>query len=147
MTDFPTDNIDDSDDLPDAVRQAEAAVAALAANYAEWVKEDLDQAREALARARQTAPENGEAMQAMFAVCHNIKGQGGSFGYDLVTSIGESLCDYIRDGEPASAPKLKVVDAHLATIDFVVERRITGDGGDAGKALLDKLAKFVADCP
>lgn len=147
MTDIPTDDIDELDDLPDAVREAEAAVAALAANYSEWVKEDLGQAREALARAQDSAPDNGAAVAAIFGVCHNIKGQGGSFGYDLVTSIGESLCDYIREGEAASEKKLKVIEAHIAAIEFVVENKISGDGGDAGKDLVAKLARFVADTP
>ena len=53
-----------------------------------------------------------------------------------MTNIGASLCDYIRDGGPASDAKLKVIEAHLTALEFVIDREIKGDGGEA---LLDKL--------
>jgi hypothetical protein len=76
-----------------------------------------------------------------------VKGQGSSFGFHLMTHIGASLCDYIREGGPASEAKLKVIDAHLSALEFVLERQIKGDGGDAGQGLLDKLKGYVAAEP
>lgn len=133
------------DDLPEAVRRAEAAVAALAENYAVWVREDLQSARKFLENARATAPDNADAVKDIFGVCHNIKGQGGSFGYELMTSIGHSTCDFIRDTDGASEAMLKIVEAHLAALEFVIEKGIKGDGGDAGRGLLEKLKAYVSE--
>ncbi len=133
------------DDMPDAVRRAEAAVAALAENYTVWVREDLAVARKALQKARETAPDNADSLKEIFGVCHNIKGQGGSFGFELMTMIGDSVCEFTRDAGNASEAILKVVEAHIAALEFVVEKDIKGDGGDAGRGLLEKLRVYVSE--
>ena len=129
----------DDDDLPEAVRKAEAAVAALAQNFTEWMRADLDKAFALLADARDSQPENASHVREIFNVCHNIKGQGGSFGYDLITQFGASLCNFIRDDGSASDRKLKVVEVHLTAIKFILDRDIQGDGGPVGKQMQAKL--------
>ncbi len=135
--------LDDDDDLPEAVRQAEAAVAALADNFTEWMREDLDKALASLAVARDSQPDNAVPVREIFGVCHNIKGQGGSFGYDLITDVGKSLCDFIHVDEPASDRKLKVVEAHLTALKFILDRDIQGDGGQVGEQLQSKLRSLT----
>lgn len=130
---------EDDDDIPEAVRNAEAAVAALAENFAEWMRADLDKALAALAGAKDSHPDNADQVREIHEICHNIKGQGGSFGYDLITDVGKSLCDYIHDAGSASDRKLKVVEAHLTAIRFIVDRDIKGDGGPVGEQLQAKL--------
>lgn len=136
-----------SSEQDDAVAAAEAAIAALAENYIVWVRDDLTAARAAFVKANETLPDNADAVAEIFGVSHNVKGQGSSFGFQLMTHIGGSLCDYIREGGPASKAKLKVIDAHLSALEFVLERQIKGDGGDAGQGLLDKLKEYVAAEP
>ena len=134
---------DDDDDLPEAVRKAQEAVAALADNFTDWMRSDLDSALASLAHAKASLPDNASHMSDIYAVCHNIKGQGGSFGYDLITHVGKSLCDYIHDEGSASERKLKVVEAHLTAIKFIVDRDIQGEGGDVGKQLQAKLQSLT----
>ena len=134
----------DDDDVPDAVREAEAAIAALAENFTEWMRADLDKALAALADAKDSQPDNAGQLREIHHICHDIKGQGGSFGYDLITDVGGSLCNYIRDAGPASGPMLKVVEAHLIAIKFILDRDIRGDGGAVGEQLRAKLRGFTA---
>lgn len=136
---FALDDDDDDDELPEAVRQAEAAVAALADNFTEWMRDDLDKALASLADARKSQPDNASQIREIFDICHNIKGQGGSFGYDLITDVGKSLCDYIHDAESASDRTLRVVEAHLTAIQFILDRDVRGDGGPVGRQLRAKL--------
>ena len=89
----PLSSPSDEDDVPDAVRAAEAAVAALADSFLEWIGEDIGRAKEALAAGQEKPGDNQPELRAIFEVVHNVKGQGGSFGYDLLTKIGGSLCD------------------------------------------------------
>ena len=134
---------DDDDDLPEAVRKAQEAVAALADNFTDWMRSDLKSALASLAKAKDGLPDNASDIRDIYAVCHNIKGQGGSFGYELITDVGKSLCDYIHDAGPASEKKLKVVEAHLTAIKFILDRDIQGDGGDVGKQLQAKLQSLT----
>lgn len=138
----------DDDDVPDAVREAEAAVAALADSFLEWINEDINRAKEALARAEDKPGDNQPELRAIFEVVHNVKGQGGSFGYDLLTGIGGSLCDYLRE-EAASAneKQLKVISAHFAAMDFVLEKNIQGSGDAIGDQLVGKVSQLVANIP
>ena len=52
----------------------------------------MDAAYKALAAA--TGDRKAEAEQ-VFQIAHDIKGQGGSFGYDLMTLIANELCRLI----------------------------------------------------
>ena len=140
---FAFDDDDDDDDLPEAVRKAQEAVAALADNFTEWMQGDLDTALASLAKAKESQPDNASHLSDIYAVCHNIKGQGGSFGYDLITNVGKSLCDYIHDAESASERKLKIIEAHLTAIKFILDRDIKGDGGEVGEQLQAKLRSLT----
>ena len=83
--------------MPDAVRDAEAAVAALADSFLEWITEDIDNAKKALADAQDKPGDNQPLIRAIFEVVHNVKGQGGSFGYDLLTKIGGWLWEKFNE--------------------------------------------------
>ena len=144
----PISQVEDDDGVPDAVREAEAAVAALADSFLEWINEDIARAKEALARAQDKPGNNQPELRSIFEVMHNVKGQGGSFGYDLLTKVGGSLCNYLRD-EAASADEkqLKVIAAHFAAMDFVLEKNIQGSGDAIGDQLTAKVAQLVANIP
>lgn len=138
----------DSTDLDDAVRDAEAAVAALAADFLIWIREDVERARAALEAAEAAPGHNREQIAAIFDVMHNLKGQGSSFGYDLLTRIGGSLCDYIRNApDGADARQVKIIAAHFAALDFVIDKNLKGPGGEAGDRLMAKLNELIASVP
>ena len=61
---------------------------------------------------------------------HDLKGQGSSFGLNMLTAIGQSLCEYIRDAE-----------------DPADEQQLKGDGGEIGKPLMDKLETTKSNVP
>jgi len=137
-----------ADDVPDAVRDAEAAVAALADSFLEWITEDIDNAKKALADAPDKPGDNQPLIRAIFEVVHNVKGQGGSFGYYLLTKIGGSLCNYLRvESALADEKQLKVIAAHFAAMDFALEKNIQGSGDAIGDQLLGKLSQLVANIP
>lgn len=127
----------------DIIPAAEAEVAALAENFTVWIKADLEKAVAEFERAKTKPGDNEDEIRKVFTVCHDIKGQAGSFGYALMTKIGGSLCDTIRGGGTADEGKLKVVEGHLAALKFIVEREIKGDGGDIGQKLLQKLRQLA----
>ena len=137
-----------TDTAPDPLRDAEAAVAALADSFLEWIGEDIGRAKQALAAASNRPGDNQTHIRTIFGVMHNVKGQGGSFGYDLLTSVGGSVCNYLRvETASASDKQLKVIAAHFAAIDFVLEHNLRGDGGEVGDQLIEKIAKLVTAIP
>ncbi len=132
----------------DPVKDAEAAVAALADSFLEWITADIEKAKQALESAKDKPGDNQAELREIFGVVHNVKGQGGSFGYDLLTKIGGSMCDYLRAANASASEKqLKVIVAHFAAMDFVLEKNIQGSGGDVGSQLTGKVQQLVANIP
>jgi len=135
---FPKDEA--TGDYDSLIAQAEAAVEALRDTYREQLASDVAALEEVWARFEGGAPAEAEAALAeLHGIAHNIKGQGGSFGYDLVTEIGASFCDYLRSGMRISPDERNIVHMHIRMLKTVSENNISGDGGDTGRRIAEKL--------
>lgn len=129
----------------DTLAQAEAVIAGMADAYLEWVEGDLEKLQDLCSRAQAAeAAERRPLLQEIFSVSHDVKGQGGSFGYDLMTEIGNQLCRYIeRLGDEVRDSHMAVVKVHIDAMRVVISRRMSGDGGADGSNLLRGLHAAV----
>jgi|SRR5687767_13150884 len=76
----------------------------------------------------------------LYTLSHDLKGLGGSFNYDLVTTVGESLCGLIKSKTLSQDQALqRRVSAHIAALKAIIQFELKGDGGDDGKELLAML--------
>jgi 2,4-dienoyl-CoA reductase-like NADH-dependent reductase (Old Yellow Enzyme family) len=58
--------------------------------------------------------ETAAQLEAIFAVSHDIKGQGGSFDYQLMTIVGNQLCRFIENlGGKADNNAIEVIELHM----------------------------------
>ena len=132
--------------ISSVLARAEAAVADLAKDYAGWALRDVAKARVALASALGGATQRGQHMEAVFRVAHDLKGQGSSFGFPLITKIGHSLCTLTRDrARDYQAPHLDLAKSHLDAIELVLTKSIKGEGGKVGAELVAKLESRVKE--
>lgn len=123
------------------LNEAENIIADMREEYLVWVKEDLvrlDTAFAEFAEELAIAP-----LHRIFEIAHDMKGQGGSFGFNLVTAVANSLCRIIEVLEKKTSPcddkEVSAVKLHVDTIKLIINERITGDGGDTGRQLLDGI--------
>lgn len=124
--------------------RAEAAVADLAKSYTGWALADVDKCAGILAGARgDGAADRVTRAREIHAVAHNIKGQGTSFGYPLMTRLGQSLCHLTRRKSDFSDADLDLVAAHLDAMRLVLAKEIRGDGGELGNKLGARLEEKV----
>lgn len=79
---------------------------------------------------------------AALAAIHDLKGQGTSFGYPLVTGIGEQLL-WLERQRGAAGVEPEILTAHLKSLLVVIERDIKGMGGAAGAAVLKRLSMLA----
>ena len=98
--------------------------------------EELSAAVDELAKNREN-PE--EAIHLVFKICHNIRGQGGTFGYDLITDIAASLCNYIEELESCDGDALTLISTHVDAMRAVITENATGDGGAIGQEISKSL--------
>ena len=129
-----------------SLARAEKAVANLAQDYPSWALADVAKARASLAVANSDAVARGQHVEALFRVGHDLKGQGTSFGFPLVTKIGHSLCALTRDrARSYESRHLDLVKSHLDALDLILTKGIKGEGGKVGTELVAKLESRVAE--
>ncbi|WP_300304712.1 Hpt domain-containing protein [Ferrovibrio sp.] len=138
------DNPEDSDRtaFSAAVANAQAAVAGLSEQYIGWVNDDLKRLDAAIAAVSDGG--NTPALQAVYDVAHDIKGQGSTFGYQLVTDIGQLLCRYVAEAIQRKSVDGEIIAAHAAALRTVVDNRIQGQAGEIGKEILETLKAAAA---
>ncbi|MBK3735081.1 response regulator [Azospirillum brasilense] len=127
--------------LPDEVlAAAEAEIQNRAGDYATWIAGEVDE----LARRVDRLGVDSAAVPALMAQinrsAHEMRGQGGIFGYPLITRIAKSLYEATQGGFPAvTGNERLLLKAHVDAIRAVMAGRISGDGGATGQQLLASL--------
>ena len=120
----------------DALARAEEVIANLADDYLDWVREDfvrLEAAYDVLVSGNGDDEAN---LEALFQIAHDMKGQGGSFGYDLMTAIGDHMCRLLEKVDKAGPLEIQMVRVHIDAMRVVITKGLKGDGGDEGRQLL-----------
>lgn len=120
-----------------AVASAQAAVAGLADKYIGWVNDDLTRLDAAISGV--TDGDNAAALREVYGVAHDIKGQGSTFGYHLITDIGQLLCRYAERAIERKKVDRAVIDAHVEAMRTVVDNRIQGPAGELGREIIEAL--------
>ena len=130
--------------LKETLARAEEATTALRANYTEWARIDVNNTQALLDAAKKGPEGRREQLDLLYAAMHNIKGQGSSFGYPLVTRLGQSLCRLIAPGRALDDAGLKIAQAHLDALKLVLDQKIAGKGGAVGEQLAARLEGLTA---
>lgn len=138
---------DNNDDItgidPEILARAERAVAALGGDFIDQTKEALDDHRTRLDRT--AGLPDGDSPREIFSFAHDLRGQGGSFGYPLLSEIGGSLCQFLeaRDFQLIDGDKV-VVHSHFDAVAAILADEIAGDGDTVSQALVAGLLELVA---
>lgn len=123
----------------DALAKAEDVIANLADDYLDWVKEDLVRLEKAYEQLKSGEGDIKENLDSVFQVAHDMKGQGGSFGYDLMTAIGDQLCRLVEKMDKVGPREVNMVRVHIDAMRVIIMKDLKGDGGDEGRQLLTGL--------
>ena len=130
--------------LKETLARAEEATTALRANYTEWARIDVNNTQALLDAAKKGPEGRREQLDLLYAAMHNIKGQGASFGYPLVTRVSQSLCRLLAPGRAIDDAGFKVAQAHLDALKLVLDQKIAGTGGEVGEKLAARLEGLTA---
>jgi len=76
----------------------------------------------------------------LYTLSHDLRGLGGTFDYDPVTTVGDSLCSLIEtETLPQDQALQRRVSAHIAALKAIIQFELKGAGGGAGTELLATL--------
>ncbi|MCR4377049.1 MAG: Hpt domain-containing protein [Rhodospirillales bacterium] len=124
----------------DALARAEEVIASLADDYLKWVRDDFVRLEAAFAKMKAGEGSDKENLEALFQISHDMKGQGGSFGYDLMTAIGDHLCRLLETLDKAGPREQGMIRVHIDAMRVVITKELKGDGGNEGRQLLMGLS-------
>ncbi len=123
--------------------RAEQAIAGMADQYLDWVQEDLKRIDAAFTILASATGDRKEEVDGVFQVAHDMKGQGGSFGYELITAIGNQLCRLIEKVEKVGDAEVSAIRVHIDAMKLVIAQKMKGNGGKAGDQILIGLEKIM----
>ncbi len=135
--------VDPSDPEDDPVARAEAALAELSTEFADW----MDMECERLDKARHAVKAKGfikQCREELFHAAHDIKGEAATFGFPAVADAADSLCRLIEHTpNPARIP-LALIDQHVDAVRAIHREYARSDAKEIA-AVLTKRLREVTD--
>ncbi|MBI1244490.1 MAG: hypothetical protein GC202_05755 [Alphaproteobacteria bacterium] len=126
-----------------AVKKAEKVFESLRGEFETNAKNDVAKLAAASA-ALMANPFDINRRQEVYMLAHELRGQGGSYGYPLVTKFGDQLCRFLDATDMLDAKGLVIVKAAADAIAVVINSAVVGDGGETGRQLGAMLDKALA---
>lgn len=129
--------------LEEIVDEAKEGLQKLDGDYRQWLQADLDVMSESLRGAQSDPGSSAELMTKIHGISHDIKGQGATFGFPLITEVAQSLCSLIKNDAHSAADRVKLVAFHIDSMRVIAAHDIRGSGGEQGRELVERLHAAV----
>ncbi len=127
----------------DVLAQAQAALADMAEDYPDWVSGLIDQLAEQHRRCVDSPDTRRVHFEEINHIAHDMKGQGGTFGYPLITAFADSLYGFSYSKGVLTDNHVELIKAHIDSMRAVITNRVKGDGGEIGTELTKGLNQAI----
>lgn len=129
---------------PEALEEAEKALGKMSEDYPDWVSNIIGKLQEQHGRCVDTPEMRRDCFEEINHMAHDMKGQGGTFGYPLITNFADSLYGFTvqRPGE-ITDNQVELIKSHLDAMRAVIRGRVSGDGGEIGAKLSESLNQAI----
>ena len=128
-------------DPNDLEKLAMEAMADLSAKFPAWASGDVQKIKQYLNEAGGVfGDERTEIIRTkVYPKAHDLKGQGTTFGYPLITDIGSHMCKLMTSKVNFSTDDLLILKNDAQMMETVLWKKLQGDGGPKGAQMLEKL--------
>lgn len=125
-----------------AILAAVNAADDLLGQYQGWAVDDLEDLWRSFVETSRVGRADPVRLKALYDMSHEIRGQGGSFDFPLISVVGDSLCKYL-DGRPRlKTTDLDVVRVHILAMKAVFRQGLKGKQDGLGGELENLLRAF-----
>ena len=128
---------------PQVLARAEQAVELLSDDFSNWAQDDIAKLRKAAEKGRAGSLSTADTIASIYKGALDLKGQGGAFGYDFVTAIGDLLNRFVEGRETISARDFQIIDAHIDALQAVIRDDIKGSDDKVGANIVKGLSVLV----
>ena len=131
-------------ELPVALlKEAEEELERTALDFSDWAIEYLAKLSKLCDKALEKEGVRTSEFEEINLLGHELRGQGGTFGYPLITVFGKMLFEVTGEGCAQDDNAVGIVKAHIDAMRAVIREKISGDGGQVGRALLKSLEAAI----
>ncbi len=123
----------------EAILRALNAAEDLIGEYQGWAVDDLEELWQKFRKLLSDTEITSGDVSSMFDLVHEIRGQGGTFGFDLISTIADSLCKFVEGRKNLSAKELDVIKVHILAMKAVYRQSLKGKHGDLQEQLGELL--------
>jgi hypothetical protein len=128
---------------PSMLAKAEKALEDAKPQIEAHVRGEVARLQTVMAQVMSSQGADPKSMAELFHVGFELKGQGTSAGYNLVTRFADSLCRYTETMKQPAPKELAIMKAHVDSISAIIARGIRGDQNPIGLAIAAELEKVV----
>lgn len=126
-----------------SIERVNEAMAKLKATYvAEWAPASLAEMEATVGELSAPRSRAAGAFERLYRLAHDMKGQGATFGYSLITQIGEALCRLTADRDSGSEGEVALLRAHIEAAKRILDERLDDSARESGERILDHLANL-----
>lgn len=129
---------------PEMLAKADAAVNRMTESYPTWAIKDVDTLGSLIDSEASDMKRDEDRLREAYKLSHDMRGQGGSFGYPMITGVADSFCKFVNSLDAIDGRAVEILQAHVKAMRAILQNRIKGDGGPIGAKILDGLHKAVA---
>ncbi len=127
----------------DLLEEAEQQLQRAALDFASWATEYLAKLTDLCTQALLQPGRRNEYFGEIHELALELRGQGGTFGYPLISLIGKMLFDVTHDGCREDDNAVEIVKCHVDSMRAILREKVAGDGGEQGKALVAGLRASI----
>ncbi len=131
-------------ELPtELLEEAEEQLERAALDFTEWARDYLAKLSDLCTEALMHPERRNKHFEEINLLAHELRGQGGTFGYPLITTFGKMLYEVTGKGCSENDAAVEIVKAHVDTMRAVLREKIAGDGGEIGRTLHESLQAAI----
>ncbi len=127
----------------DLIEEAEAQLERAALDFTVWALEYLSKLSNLCTEALLEPGRRSRHFGEIHDLALELRGQGGTFGYPLISTFGKMLYDVTMEGCREDDKAVEIVKCHIDSMRAVIREKISGDGGQTGRQLLKGLQMSI----
>ena len=128
---------------PEALQKAQVAIDDMAQDYPDWAIGQVDLLAEKHKRLVFSPESRSEHYKEIHRIAHDMKGQGGTFGYPLVSTIAEALYRITVSNAKYTDAEVEIIKAHIDSIRIVLQTREKDPQSVTGKRVQRALEAVI----
>lgn len=127
--------------LEDLEQKALDIIANMSQKYTEWATNDVLKLKKLFEQIQNLSKkEQDELIRGDFyRTAHDIKGQGTTFDYPLMSDLGAHICTVIKSTNTFQKTHLAIFKQDIDDMSLVLEKQLSGDGGVIGEQISNRL--------